>query len=118
MSAVLLEAARKGMWQANAEQLQRVANLHSQLVRDHQAACSELVCDNPKLRNYIAQMLSPQAFQQYEAQIKAAREVQLNAAEASKSVVLKKDTNTPEQPQQQTAQPKSTCSSPWPQSPC
>ena len=108
MSAVLLEAARKGMWQANAEQLQRVANLHSQLVRDHQAACSELVCDNPKLRNYIAQMLSSQAAQQYEAQIKAAREVQLDAAEASKSVVLKKDTNTPEQPQQQAAQPKST----------
>ena len=94
MSAVLLESARKGMWRATPEQVQRVAELHTQLVRDHQAACSELVCDNPKLRDYIAQHIDPQAAQRYRDDIKAAREVQLTTDEANKSVVLKKDGET------------------------
>ncbi|MGN0236499.1 MAG: cobaltochelatase subunit CobN [Lepagella sp.] len=54
VTAVMMETARKGMWQASPEQLAKLAELHTQLVNQYGAACSGFVCDNAKLRDFIA----------------------------------------------------------------
>ena len=91
MTAVMLEAARKGMWKATDAQLYDVAELHTELVTDYEAGCSGFVCDNAKLREFISSKLSPEQAKAYNAGISAAREVRLENADADKSMVLKKD---------------------------
>ena len=91
MTAVMMESARKGMWQATAEQLKDVAQLHGELVKEHTAGCSGFICDNQKLREFIAQNLTPEAAASYKKEIKAAREVALDEAQQQNNVVLKKD---------------------------
>lgn len=97
MTAVMMESARKGMWKATPEQLKAVARLHGELVEEHAAGCSGFICDNLKLREFIAENLSQEQAAAYKKEIKAAREVALDEAAQDKNVVLKKD----EQPQQQ-----------------
>ncbi len=89
MSAVMLETARKGYWKATEEQLQSVAGLHAGLIKDHKAGCSEFVCDNAKLREFIAGQLTVLQAEQYQQDIKEAREVRLE--EGKKNVVLEKE---------------------------
>ena len=91
MTAVMMESARKGMWKATAEQLKDVAQLHGELVKDHTAGCSGFICDNQKLREFIAQNLTPEAADSYKKEIKAAREVALDETQQENNVVLKKD---------------------------
>lgn len=91
LTAVMLEIARKGMWQATPTQLAEVAKLHTTLVQKHQAACSGFVCDNAKLRKYIAEKVAPEQAKTYKESIKKAREVNIDAKQSKKSVVLKKE---------------------------
>jgi len=65
MSSVMLETARKGYWNASGEQLQELAALHAELVRDHEAGCSGFVCDNAKLREFISSRLDAGLARQY-----------------------------------------------------
>lgn len=89
MTAVMMETARKGYWAASAEQLKAMAELHTELVKEHAAGCSGFVCDNAKLRDFIADKVSPEQAKTYEKAIQAEREVQVE--ESEKSVVLKKE---------------------------
>ncbi len=73
MTAVMLETIRKGYWDATAETIERLAELHAELVRDHDAGCSGFVCDNSKLRDMIAQRLAPELAQRYNSAIDQAR---------------------------------------------
>lgn len=91
MTAVMLESARKGMWQATDTQIKSVAKLHTELVRNHTAGCSGFICDNGKLREFIATKIPEQEVKQYQSDIKAAREITLQSTEADKNVVLKKE---------------------------
>jgi cobaltochelatase CobN len=91
ITAVMLETARKGYWKASAQQLKDVAQLHTQLVKDHKAACSEFVCDNAKLRSFIAENVSQQQASDYSAGISAARDANVGNG---KAMVLKKDQQT------------------------
>jgi cobaltochelatase CobN len=88
---VMLETARKGYWKASAQQLKDVAQLHTQLVKDHKAACSEFVCDNAKLRSFIAENVSQQQASDYSAGISAARDANVGNG---KAMVLKKEQQT------------------------
>jgi len=54
ITAVMLETARKGMWQASDEQLARLAELHTGIVNEYRPSCSGFVCDNASLRDFIA----------------------------------------------------------------
>ncbi|MCP4808689.1 MAG: cobaltochelatase subunit CobN [Proteobacteria bacterium] len=74
VSAVMLETARKGMWEADEQQLAELVDLHVELVTEHGAGCSGFVCDNPKLREYIASRADPALREPYEAALDAARE--------------------------------------------
>lgn len=89
MTAVMLETSRKGYWKTSEEQLKMMAELHTELVKDYEAGCSGFVCDNAKLRSFIAEKVSPELAKSYEEAIRAEREVQVD--EAKESVVLKKE---------------------------
>ena len=89
MSSVMLETARKGYWKASEEQLRELARLHAELLRDHEAGCSGFVCDNAKLREFIASKLTSSLAKEYRKAIGKAREVQLDTDK--QSVVLKKE---------------------------
>ena len=54
ITAVMMETARKGMWNATDEQLSALAKLHTEVVNEYQPSCSGFVCNNAKLRDYIA----------------------------------------------------------------
>ncbi len=101
MSSVMLETARKGYWKASQSQLRELAELHAELVRDHEAGCSGFVCDNAKLRDFIAEKLSTELAKNYRTAISKARDIPLDTDK--KSVVLKKD-ETEKQQKKQTGQ--------------
>lgn len=88
-TAVMLETARKGYWNATPEQLRQLAALHTELVEKHDAGCSGFVCDNAKLRTFIGAQLPDGAAARYQEKIAEARNE--NVAADGKSVVLKKD---------------------------
>ncbi len=96
LTAVMMESARKGMWNASQQQLTEIAALHTEMVTEHEAACSGFVCDNAALREFIAQN-APQNAEEYREAITQAREVQLDKTQAEKSVVLKKEEQQNEQ---------------------
>ena len=88
MTAVMMETARKGMWKASREQLKEIAKLHTELVNKYNAGCSGFVCDNAKLRDFIAQNTDAQSAQAYKEKIQDVRE---NVTEkADKGMVMKK----------------------------
>ena len=95
MTAVMLESARKGMWKASAEQVKQVADLHTEMVHKYMAGCSGFICNNGKLRDFIATKLSVQQAKTYQRDIKAAREVKIEVDKRGKNVVLKKDQKQP-----------------------
>ena len=90
MTAVMLESARKGMWKATPNQLAATAQLHTELVRDHGAACTSQVCDNAKLRDFIRQNAKPDVAADYDKAISHVRDA--NIANAKDGMVMKKET--------------------------
>ncbi len=92
ISAVMMETARKGMWQASEEQLSALAALHTELVDKYGASCSGTVCDNAKLREFIASKSTPEAARAYERQIGRVREASLDA---DKGMVLRREEVAP-----------------------
>ena len=92
ISAVMLEAARKGMWKANPTQVRELAKLHTDLVNKYKPSCSGFVCDNAKLRNFIASKSDAATAKAYKANIDDIR-----AAKGKDGKVLKKEELTPEE---------------------
>ncbi len=90
MTAVMMESARKGMWKATDQQLRDVAQLHTELVNKYDPACSGVVCDNAKLRQFIAQHADQQTAQEYNKKIDNIREATTQANK--KGMVMKKET--------------------------
>ena len=88
ITAVMMETARKGMWNASEEQLATLSELHTGLVEKYRPACSGFVCDNAKLRDFIASKTSPAAAEAYRQSINNAREV---TAARGDGVVMKKE---------------------------
>lgn len=89
MTAIMLETARKGMWKASQEQIDAIAKLHTQLVKEHEAGCSGFVCDNQKLRSFISQQVDSDLSESYNKEINNVREVA--KSESKDNVVLKKE---------------------------
>jgi cobaltochelatase CobN len=58
MTAIMLETIRKGMWTPSDDVLQRLAELHAELVARHGAGCSYETCGNAKLHEFLADALS------------------------------------------------------------
>ncbi len=92
MSAVMLETIRKGYWDADQDTRTTLANLHAELVKDHEAGCSGFVCDNAKLREFISNLITPDLKHEYSAAIEAVRSGGAN--EQIKGMKLEKETLT------------------------
>ena len=105
MTAVMLETARKGMWQASEQQIADISQLHTELVNKYKPSCSGFVCDNAKLRDFIASKVSPEAGRQYQENISQIREA---VAENAEGMVMKKEELNPTASQHETK-----VSSPW-----
>ncbi len=88
MTAVMMETARKGMWEATAEQLAAIAKLHTELVEEYKPSCSGAVCNNSKLREFIASKTTPEMARQYQQSIQDVREASLSN---DKSMLLKRE---------------------------
>ena len=75
MTAVMMETIRKGMWQASEQQIADIAKLHTDLVNKYKPSCSGFVCDNAKLRQFIASKMDAQTASRYKENISQIREV-------------------------------------------
>ena len=90
ITAVMLESARKGMWKAGNEKVRALSQLHIELVNKHKPSCSGFVCDNVKLRDFIAENSSDKASSKlYKDNIEKIREGQVNGKQGMK---MKKET--------------------------
>lgn len=90
MTAVMLETARKGYWEATPEQLTSVAQLHTALVNEFRAACTGFVCDNPTLREFIASHAPSDQTARYNQMVEAALSAQ--PSDANQGVVMRRET--------------------------
>ncbi len=89
MTAVMMESAWKGLWDATDEQLADIAGLHTELIDRYGAACSGTVCDNAGLRDFIAGKTDSETAAKYREGIRQIREV--SAAAPGNGVVMKKE---------------------------
>lgn len=88
MSAIMMEAARKGMWKTSKDKLEAIARLHTELINQHKPSCSGFVCDNSKLRDFISSNTSPEIAKQYKQNIQNIRETSVSG---DKGMVLKQE---------------------------
>lgn len=100
MTAVMMETARKGLWKASKEQLAEIARLHTDMVNKYKPSCSGFVCDNAKLRQFIASNTDPKTAAQYKESISRIREA--SASDSKKGMVMKKEEVNPADAEQQT----------------
>jgi len=91
MTAVMLETARKGYWKPDEAVIKEISELHAKLVAEFDAGCSGFVCDNAKLKDYIAKNISPEAKTKYQDKINEVRQVS-GEQETKKNIELKKVT--------------------------
>lgn len=75
VTSVMMESARKGYWKATPEQLQATAQLHNDFVKEKGAACTEFVCNNGKLEQFILEQLQREQQQEYKEAMNAVKGV-------------------------------------------
>jgi cobaltochelatase CobN len=92
LTAVMLETVRKGYWNPDDATIEKIAQIHAELVRDHDPGCSGFVCDNGKLREFIAQRVDSALETAYEDAIEQVRTG--STSEAVEGMRLEKQTDT------------------------
>lgn len=92
MTAVMMESARKGMWKATPQQLKDIAKLHTETVNKYKPSCSGFVCDNAKLRNYIASKTDAASAKEYQQNVEQIRDAEAAKKSSDKGMVMKKET--------------------------
>ena len=92
MTAVMMESARKGMWKATPQQLKDIAKLHTETVNKYKPSCSGFVCDNAKLRNYIASKTDAASDKEYQQNVEQIRDAEAAKNSSDKGMVMKKET--------------------------
>jgi cobaltochelatase CobN len=92
MTAVMMESARKGMWKATSQQLKDIAKLHIETVNKYKPSCSGFVCDNAKLRNYIASKTDATSAKEYQQNVEQIRDAEAAKNSSDKGMVMKKET--------------------------
>ncbi|MBB3701278.1 cobaltochelatase subunit CobN [Flammeovirga yaeyamensis] len=95
VTAVMLETIRKGYWKASKEQIEKLIDVHQEMIDKHNAGCSEFVCDNIKLKDFIVENSSNQQLKEsYQQQIAKIRELPTNQptdVKEKKSIQLEKE---------------------------
>lgn len=90
ITAVMMETARKGYWQASEAQLADIAGVHAELVEKYGACCNGFTCGNALLKDFVTQKLNPEKARQYRNGIRKVLQSE-PIAENGKSVVLEKE---------------------------
>ena len=83
MTAVMLETVRKGYWDATAEQIAVLSELHARLVEEFEAGCSGFVCDNAALATFIAEQAPADLAASYLNELQRALTSSVELTEAS-----------------------------------
>jgi len=65
MTATMLESARKGFWKPDKEKLRQTASLNARITGKHGAPCTEFVCANKKLQDFIASNLDAKSAEKF-----------------------------------------------------
>ena len=86
MTATMLESARKGYWKPSDTQLRQTARLHADITKESGAACTDFVCNNTQLQEFIAGKLPSDASQSYNRQMMLVKSSQM----VGKATVLEK----------------------------
>lgn len=102
MTAVMLESVRKGLWKADDRQVADIARLHTELVEEYKPSCSGFVCDNAKLRRFIASKVNAETASSYHENIDRIRETAATAQPTDKGLVMKKEEMNTESTEAQT----------------
>jgi len=92
LTAVMLETARKGMWQASPEQLSTLAARHTELVAKYGPSGGGMAMENHKLRDFIAQNVSPETAKQYKGSMQHLDQGSEANASTQDGVVMKRET--------------------------
>lgn len=92
MTAVMMESARKGMWKATPQQLRDIAKLHTETVNKYKPSCSGFVCNNAKLRNYIASKTDAASAKEYQQNVEQIRDAEAAKNSSDNGMVMKKET--------------------------
>ena len=92
MTAVMLETVRKGMWQASQEQINTLAQRHTEVVAKYGPSGAGMSADNRKLREFIAQHVSSDEARQYQTSMKKLDEGSAaTSVDAKDGMVMKKE---------------------------
>ena len=83
MTAVMLETVRKGLWDATAQQVAVLAELHTRLVEEFEAGCSGFVCDNAALASFIAEQAPADLASAYRSELQRNLTTSVELTEAS-----------------------------------
>ncbi|MCO5248895.1 MAG: cobaltochelatase subunit CobN [Chitinophagales bacterium] len=102
-TAVMLETARKGMWDATTQQLAVLAKKHLEVSKSIGSESSEFTIDNKKLQDFISKNLSQEDAKSYQANIRNAKQALDQQLKSSKkdAKVLKKESLSPKVEQQE-----------------
>ena len=96
ITAVMMETARKGMWNASEQQLTTLAELHTALVNEFGASGSGFSGSNVKLQDFIAEKTIPAHAGEYRRQLNKMKTGAAVSVDAQKGMVLKKDLISPQ----------------------
>ena len=91
VTAVMLEATRKGMWKASQAQISKLATLHTDLVKEFGVTSSEFSSENKKLQAYISQKAPQANAEAYQKQLKQAKESSTQLQDSKDGKLLKKE---------------------------
>ena len=95
VSAVMLEATRKGMWKASAAQIAHLADLHTTLTQQYGVSSSQFSSENKKLQAYIAQKATAENAKAYQQQLAKSQQGKQEAVDGKNSKLLKKEEVNP-----------------------
>ena len=101
VTAVMLEATRKGMWKASEAQIAHLASLHTDLVKQYGVTSSQFSSENKKLQEYISQKAPAANAQVYQKRLSAANNASEEVYDTKNSQVLQKEETTTGQEKKQ-----------------
>lgn len=91
ITAVMMETARKGMWKATDQQLNDVAKLHTDLVKEFGSTGSGFSGSNGKLQDFISKKVSADDAKVYNQQLQNMKTANASSDAAKNGMFLKKD---------------------------
>lgn len=96
MTAVMLESARKGLWKASPDKVEKLAELHTEMVEEFGAACTGFVCDNAMLRDFIASKVDSRKAETYRDAVAQVRAENISGNDNDGMVMKREELSTTE----------------------